>query len=289
MLSSQFLQAILDALPTPIFVKDRQGLYLGCNRAFSETLGKQLEDIAGKSVFDLWPTDLAQRYYEADEALMSSGQVQHYEAQISLPSGERRDVMFYKALLRDEQGEVAGLVGTLLDITERKTLERSLTTLAELDPLTGLLNRRAIFNLMEQLTTPHAVAVMMCDLDNFKHINDTYGHFGGDAVLREVARILRAQLRNDDRIARIGGEEFLILLQHTGKREAERVAQRLLRAVSAARIKFDLVEIQVTVSIGMAMGEAADAGIINLVRLADDRLYQAKCDGRNRIVATSHA
>ncbi|MEN3110019.1 diguanylate cyclase [Uliginosibacterium paludis] len=284
LLSPELIQDVLDALPAPVFVKDRHGLYLGCNRAFSTLVGKRPDEIAGKSVFNLWEPDLAKIYFDADEALMASGKMQQYEAQVITQSGERRDVLFYKALLSDATGSITGMVGTILDITERKTLERTLTALAEHDALTGLLNRRAIFDYMQRMSDPRPVAVLMCDLDHFKAINDAHGHFGGDEVLRTTARLLQAQLREEDRLARVGGEEFLIILHNADAGIALQVAERLLAAVSHAQIMYEGRRIDVSLSLGAAVGHAAGGAAVGLVRIADDRLYRAKREGRGRIV-----
>lgn len=114
----------------PVFFKDRAGIYRGCNLAFTTLLGLCPADVVGKSVFDLSPPDLAQVYFEADEALMSAGQDQRYESQVQTPSGQRLDVIFYKSVLRDTEGQVSGLVGTILDITERKRMEQQLAEMA---------------------------------------------------------------------------------------------------------------------------------------------------------------
>ncbi|QDF96742.1 hypothetical protein CJ010_09480 [Azoarcus sp. DD4] len=118
-----FLQTVLDAIPAPVFFKDATGRYLGCNTAFLEFLGYQADRILGKSVFDLSPQDLAARYHAQDQVLFDQPGEQVYEAQVQNVRGERRDVVFYKATFRDAQGRVAGLVGTILDITDRKRAE----------------------------------------------------------------------------------------------------------------------------------------------------------------------
>ena len=135
----------------PVFFKDRAGVYRGCNEAFTALLGRTPAEVVGKSVYDLSPPDLAQVYFEADEALMSAGENQRYESQVQAPSGERLDVIFYKTVLRDADGQVSGLVGTILDITDRKRMEQQLADMASRDPLTGLLNRRAILSHLERL------------------------------------------------------------------------------------------------------------------------------------------
>lgn len=116
--------AILDAIPAPVFYKDTQGRYLGCNHAFEEFIGTTREKVAGQSVYDLSPAHLADKYFEADNALFAEGGTQVYEARVQRADKVERDVIFYKALFSTER--VNGLVGTLLDISDRKTLETAL-------------------------------------------------------------------------------------------------------------------------------------------------------------------
>ena len=120
------LQTILDTVPAPIFYKDSAGLYLGCNTAFERYLGKSRAEVIGKSVFDLAPPDLAQIYNDADMELLRQGDTQSYETQVVFADGSRHDVLFSKAVFRREDGSPGGLVGAMLDITERKHAEESL-------------------------------------------------------------------------------------------------------------------------------------------------------------------
>lgn len=293
-LSPDLIQPVLDALPVPVFFKDRQGAYQGCNKAFSDIMGKRSDELVGMTVFDLSPHDLAQVYFDADESLMVSGGEQRYEAQIQLPSGERRDVMFYKSVLRDAYGQVTGLVGTLLDITERKALEMRLADLAQHDPLTGLLNRRAILAHLEglhkdrrQILQP--VCLMMIDVDHFKSINDQHGHAVGDEVLRTVSHSLVAQLRDSDRVGRIGGEEFLVVLGSTDLPHAQQVAERLRYELSQLTVTSANQTLRITVSIGMAQSQTHEEDWADVIGRADAGLYEAKRGGRNRVVVATQS
>jgi PAS domain S-box-containing protein len=121
-----FVQTILDTVPAPIFYKDAAGLYLGCNTAFEHYIGKSRTNVVGKSVFDLAPPDLAQIYYNADRELLHQGGTQSYETQVVFADGSRHDVLFSKAVFYREDGAANGLVGAILDITERKQAELAL-------------------------------------------------------------------------------------------------------------------------------------------------------------------
>ncbi len=117
---SYFLRMLLDAIPNPIFYKDRQGVYTGCNTAFVEFMGKSRSEIVGKTVYEVAPADLAAIYHAADLTLMEQRGTQRYESAVVYADGTRHDVVFSKATLTDEQGNVSGIVGTVMDITEQK-------------------------------------------------------------------------------------------------------------------------------------------------------------------------
>jgi len=121
-----FLQTLIDSIPNPIFYKSADGVYRGCNRAFEVMLGKTRQELVGKSVWELSPPELAARYEEKDLELFRNPGLQQYEWAVRFASGEVRDVIFYKATYEDSAGALAGLVGVVLDITERKRAERAL-------------------------------------------------------------------------------------------------------------------------------------------------------------------
>ncbi len=179
---------------------------------------------------------------------------------------------------------------------ERKVDERTrqlqeanekLEALARTDALTGLPNRHAAaerlgFEFTRFQRSGVGYAVLMIDIDFFKRVNDTQGHAGGDAVLVEVGRRIREALRASDFIARLGGEEFLVLLPMTDHAQASLVAEKIRARVAQSPAAPGLA---VTVSIGLAMADAADAGEDAAIQRADGKLYQAKAAGRNRVEA----
>ncbi|WP_239027848.1 cache domain-containing protein [Geomonas subterranea] len=119
-----FQQLLLDTIPSPIFSKDARGRYNLCNKAFQTYVGLSREQLLGRSVFDLWDRELAQKYHDMDQEIMQTPGTQIYESQVRYADGSVRDVIFHKAAVRDEDGVPGGLVGVILDITERKTVER---------------------------------------------------------------------------------------------------------------------------------------------------------------------
>ncbi len=157
---------------------------------------------------------------------------------------------------------------------------RCLSILAERDPLTDVYNRRSFDADLEHYCTQENLVLIMFDIDHFKQINDTYGHQKGDDVLRELSALIRANLREEDHFYRIGGEEFAVLTYEEDVDVARALAQRLLRAI--ARHDFSLPH-PVHISAGIA-SKAPSETPRNLYKRADEALYRAKAEGRNRIV-----
>ncbi len=129
--SLNFQSALLDAVPTAVFYKDREGRFQGCNKVFTELMGVSSEEIRGKTVQELWPGDMAETYHRKDLELMETPVRQTYEYRVKDRNGLERPVIFSKDVFRDERGEVAGLVGAFLDITERRRAEEDLKSLNE--------------------------------------------------------------------------------------------------------------------------------------------------------------
>jgi len=277
-------RASLDNIPAPIFIKNAAGVYTEGNKAFIDYLGLPREQIIGKTVHDVAPPELARIYDEADQRLLAAGTRQIYDAQVRWADGSLRDVTFYKAVFHDENGVPMGQAGAIFDITDNKRMESRLRTLAETDALTGLLNRRSFIEqaerrLLEARAAQEAVTVMLFDLDYFKQINDQQGHAAGDAVLRHISQLISQQLRADDLLARIGGDEFAIML--SGAQDGQVVAQRLPRVAASSPLGEEHGGVCCTVSLGAVVVDAARYSLDELLNLADQALYQAKREGRN--------
>ena len=348
--------AILDSIPAPVFYKDNQGKYLGCNRAFLDFLGLSKTQVIDKSVFEVMSPEVAEIFYQADQNLFRERGAQVYETRIPFADGRIHDVIFHKAIFSDKEGVDAGIVGVIIDVTERKGAEESLReseeryrtaieqsndgialvkgglhifvnqkmaeifgydrpeeiigqpvamlvhpddrervinlnrqrqkgesvpdkyefkgrrkngepiyievsaakttyqgeaislvylrditdrkraeealkTLSIKDDLTGLYNRRGFFALAEQgLKTAQRMGTEMLliygDLDNLKKINDTFGHKEGDQALMVISQILKETFRESDIIARIGGDEFVMLAMNSFETSAEKLINR---------------------------------------------------------------
>lgn len=185
-----------------------------------------------------------------------------------------------------------GRIWLFTDVTADLLMAAELRRLASSDPLTGVPNRRHFEECSAQIIAAreaqgHAVAVLMVDVDHFKKINDTHGHPVGDEVLKAVARRCREALRDRDLFARFGGEEFIALLSAPVIDEVPVAAERLRHAIAAEPITVAGVRIPVSISVGGAIGEALPGGdqplLEELVARADEALYLAKTEGRNRV------
>lgn len=168
--------------------------------------------------------------------------------------------------------------------------ERNLYRAANTDPLTGALNRRA-FNARAEQEIAHArqsgngLSVLMCDVDHFKRINDSYGHPAGDQILKELVTILRAHIRKDDLLARIGGDEFVLLLRKTDTYAVGDWGERIRAAVEQRQFVFGGERIAVTLSMGIKSARNLGGTMLDaMIHEADAALYRAKQGGRNRMV-----
>ncbi|WP_186408160.1 PAS domain S-box protein [Candidatus Accumulibacter aalborgensis] len=403
-----FLRQLIEAIPGPVFYKDRDGHYLGCNQAFLDFTGKKRGDIIGATVYDFGPRDLADRYKAADDALFQRSGSQVYEAKVRDAEGGYRDVVFHKATYGEPGEPGGGLIGVMLDITERRKMEvrlqqaatvfdssaegititspdgniiavnRAFTEItgyredevigrnprilqsgrqqpslyvamwqalrsrgrwqgelwnrrkdgqefvesltisavsdadgrvthyvgvfsdttelrrahdqldhqAHHDPLTGLPNRLLLTDrLHKALQRAHrdrtGLAVLFIDLDRFKNINDTLGHQAGDRVLCEVALRLERLMRESDTVGRLGGDEFLIVIEDiVDPTVASMIADKILTVLQASPVTVEH-EFFVGASIGISVfpqdGEDGDT----LMKNADVAMYRAKERGRN--------
>lgn len=204
---------------------------------------------------------------------------------IKLGSGSRVSVDTQHA--HDEIGSLAESANALIDAAENALAE--VQALATTDVLTGLPNRRAFMARMEDELSrikryeSSSTSIMMLDLDHFKEINDRHGHAAGDAVLRELGELIAIELRKADYAGRIGGEEFALVLPGTEGQAAAVFAERLRHKVAEKQINFGDSTLQLTVSIGVSEMRPADTRPDNSLARADQALYAAKENGRNRV------
>jgi len=281
------LHTLIDSLREQVYVKDTEGRYIVNNIAHVRILGiANPEEAAGKSDFDFYPKEVAERYHADEQEIVSSGRplVGKEERRVD-EEGNERWYSTTKVPLRDESGKVVGLVGMIRDITEHKALEEKLEHQAFHDSLTGLANRALFTDRLKQALASidrreEPIAVLFMDLDDFKIVNDSLGHEVGDRLLVEVSQRLKECVRPKDTVARLGGDEFVILLEGiTDLSGALRVVERINEALSVP-FRFEGYEVFVGTSIGIASATDAPGESEDLLRDADMALYAAKKKGK---------
>jgi diguanylate cyclase (GGDEF)-like protein/PAS domain S-box-containing protein len=409
-----FIQQLIETVPQPIFFKDAGGRYLGVNKAWEAFFGIPREQFIGKSVFELYPNnqELAKKHHAKDQELYDNPGSQSYEAAIVAADDRVHHTIYNKATFNRSDGSVAGLIGTITDvtelketeaalrhsegrfrdltelssdwyweqdadfrftqmsskiyefsldagehigktrwemplqgvtpeqweahrkllaahepfqdfvyqrldtngrpriisasgrpifdeqgkfsgyrgtgrdITEQKQIEEKIRHMAHHDALTGLPNRVLLHDRVGQAIAQaqrnrEVLALLFIDLDRFKTVNDSLGHHVGDLLLKTVAQRLEACTRGSDTIARIGGDEFVVLLGDLDQPEdARHVAQKVLDALSGPAM-IDTHELRVTPSIGICAYPHDGADVETLMRNADTAMYHAKQMGRN--------
>jgi len=285
------LVAALEAVSHGVVITDTEARIEWVNPAFETLTGYTKEEALGFRPTELVKSGLQdEEFYQNLWQTILSGGTWHGELINRRKDGSLYHEQFSIAPVRDEDGVISHFVGVKLDISERKRLEAELWEMATTDALTGLFNRRHFMaRLAEELARlqrleHHHVSVLMLDIDHFKHINDTYGHAAGDAMLKHIAALMHHELRRIDTIGRLGGEEFSIFLSGTDLTAAVIFADRLRQKIAAMPLRVDDGKtVSVTVSIGIAAMEATDTQADAVLIRADHALYRAKSSGRNRV------
>ncbi len=306
----RMMEATLQGLPMAVLVVDRDHKVVHWNRAMTALTGVEGRERVGTDrqwdpfydhkrpvLADLvleGDREAMQRYY-ADHNLKPSKLVKDgLEGEQFFPDlgGRDRHLYFLAAPIRDEDGEVIMAVETLVDLSDKRRLEEELTRLSMTDELTGLYNQRFFYATLNREVEAsrryrHSLSLLMLDLDHFKVYNDTYGHLEGDRVLSACAELVRKMVRGTDLACRYGGEEFVVLLPYTGLKRALVVAERVRAGIEALEF-FPVVpgkglhKAYITASIGVARLNRKWSPR-ELVRWADQAMYEAKHAGRNRV------
>ena len=285
------LDTIINTVPNPMFYKDANGVYVNANIAFThELLNLKREEIIGKTLYDLKgvvPKNLADIYIKQDAKLYKEKKDVTYEAKVMVKGGKIKDFRIQKNLFYSLKHELLGYVGMMYDITELKQKEKKLKYLASTDPMTKLYNRRyfidigdGIFKLAKR--DKNTLSVIMLDIDDFKKVNDTYGHDIGDKVIIGIASILHHSSRESDLACRFGGEEFILLLPKTSEKGALIRGEKLRKNVEQLDIDANGKIIHVSISVGVSQLKE-ELHLEELVKRADEALYDAKNSGKNRV------
>jgi diguanylate cyclase (GGDEF)-like protein/PAS domain S-box-containing protein len=291
--SKEFLQSLIDTIPDPIFVKDRNHRWVVLNQAYCRFIGYPLEILTCRTDYDLFPQAEADIFWQQDELVLQTHQPRENEEYFTNAHGITHLIATKRSLHKDAAGNLF-LVGSIRDITERKRREDALKQQnAELshqayhDTLTGLPNRQMFYESLHKSleiasTNQELVALLFLDLDGFKSINDTLGHNVGDLLLKTVASRLKKCLRGSDTISRLGGDEFTVILPAIpGREEAAKVAEKICAAIIQPFI-LEEHTVSVTTSIGISLYPSDGQHPEILVKNADAAMYHAKERGKNQ-------
>lgn len=280
------LRQITDNLPVLIGYLDRERRLMFANETYREWLGVDLKTALGRPMVEVVGEAVyAPRRPYVDRAL--AGQRVEFELDMATPDGARSVRTCFIPDF-DVDGSVRGLYALSTDVTAQKETQRQLQALARFDTLTGLPNRLQYGEkLPEALAraerSGHAMALMFLDVDHFKSINDSLGHAAGDAVLKEFAVRLKSCVRQTDTVARLAGDEFVVILEDLHhESEAQAIARKLLdRMAEPFRIEGRPVNVGSSIGIGYQARTIGAGGGDELLALADAALYDAKSAGRN--------
>jgi diguanylate cyclase (GGDEF)-like protein/PAS domain S-box-containing protein len=276
----RLLRAMIDQVPDYLFAKDTQSRFVVANKAVAADLGYDPEGLLGKSDLELHPAEIARDFYANEQRIIRVGEpILDHEEYVVRPNGERRWLSTSKAPLRNDDGEIVGLVGISRDITNRKLDEARVRHMAYHDQLTGLANRaRFEVELRDTIERKGRAFLLLVDLDGFKHVNDTHGHAAGDDLLRQVGERLSHLALPDGFVSRMGGDEFAIILD--ARRPLAATCEAIARGLSQS-FQLSGKTANIGASIGTApIHEAPSAS--EALRRADIALYAAKGAGRGR-------
>jgi len=278
---SWILKTLMDNTSDSIYIKDRECRLMLVSRKMAQDLGfSDPEQIHGKTDVDLFGEEFGKKTLDIDRQLMESGQPVNGQIESYInKDGETNWTSTTKLPLRNEAGEIIGLLGITREVNELKRSEIKSQWLATHDPLTGLENRVLLEeNILHFINDSNEsglkFALLFVDLNGFKKINDTFGHDVGDHILRAVARIITDNVRGMDSVSRIGGDEFTILLKDLnhgddGLRVARKIANRI-------KLSADPMAHSVTASIGISVYPDDGKDAETLIKKADFAMYFAK-------------
>jgi diguanylate cyclase (GGDEF)-like protein len=293
--TSGFAAAVIDALTSHVCVVDRDSVIVAVNRAWRDFgaenpppsdhlgVGTHYLDVCRRA--SGFGSEEAGPFARGVRAVLK-GRTELFQMEYPCPSpSDNRWFLGRVTPLRINRG---GAVISHMNITDRKTIEIELAKLAATDPLTGLPNRRYLLEMgnkeFERVRRFSARAsVVMIDLDHFKAVNDTYGHAAGDEALHQVSQACKAELRQIDIVARLGGEEFVVVLPGADEAAATIVAEGLRCAVLGTPFGSGVHPFRVTASFGVAQISGTDVTFDASLSRADMALYRAKRAGRNRV------
>lgn len=283
----KLLDVILDNVDAYIYIKDINRNFRYVNTQTAQLFRKNRDQIIGYKDFDVLPKEMADIFWESDKDVFSKNEKVCTEETIIDPKGEVKHYWSTKLpyILNNERV----LIGFSSDITEIYNMKEELKKDAITDSLTTLYNKRH-FEIIAEAEFKRSIrqnlnmSIIIFDIDHFKSVNDTYGHKVGDMILEEASKVFKSQIRDEDTLFRIGGEEFTIVSPHINSLSAIKLAERIRIAIKDTIFETDEKErISITLSFGIADKIKSDDKFENILLRADKALYKAKNSGRNKV------
>lgn len=274
--SEALYRVLVQTSPDGIALADMSGKILVCNDHFAQFTGRRsAADLLGTSAFDVFAGQDVSQVEDFSQRMLEQGALHDVELPIQHEDGSIDYASLNATVIFDEHGLPTGYIGVVRDITDRKHAEDKLRYASSHDSLTGLYNRAFFDDEMKRLETSarFPVSVLMIDVDQFKRINDMYGHATGDIVLQRTAALLKRSFRAEDIVARVGGDEFAVLLPMTDKDSAESAMRRLRENVTLESM--DGKALAIGLSVGCATALKGNT-LVRALHRADERMYGKK-------------
>ena len=277
------LKVVMETLPGMIFYKDKEGKYVYANKEFDDFYnGKGIDKLIGKTNFEIHSSkELAVKYTKEDtEVLQKKWSI---KTETILQSEDGKDIYTeaVKVPVIDKKNDVVGVVGLILDVTEKKKSEEELKRISFTDVLTDLYNRAYFEEKAKELLSEEylPVGVIMGDSNGLKLVNDTLGHDQGDELLKLIAQVLKDVCINGELIFRTGGDEYVILIPNTTDYECENIIKKIIH--QCKNYKHDLID--VSISLGSAITDNLNKSIYDALREAEDKVYRQKLLQKNSL------
>ncbi|BBM63503.1 GGDEF domain-containing protein [Vibrio alfacsensis] len=295
-----WLHAILNSLPDHVFILDEQGRYIESFGGTYHSNNFNAESYTNLYLNDVLSPQKASELLGYIDDVIRSKQPKVVKYSIALQDHllmpieelealENPEETWFEAIIQpveNPENNNNWVTWSVRNVTKTHLLEKRLKQLSETDELTGMLNRRAFLSRLDdalsaQSSRSQTLSCIMIDIDHFKEINDQVGHFSGDKVICDVAKICQSAIRSSDFIGRLGGEEFAVILTNTSAIQAYDVAERIRQSVQNTSCQVDDIEINTTVSIGVAEHDEENPTARQLMIRADKAMYYSKHTGRN--------
>ena len=280
--AKELLHTVINSTDDMIFYKDKNFKYIGCNDSFKKFVNKKESEILGKDDFDLFSKEEADIFRKQDMEILRKNELQVYEEWLEY--GEYKGLFQTKKILFiDNKSSIKGILAISRDITKLYDVQKKLKEQSYLDELTKAFNRKSYNGRIEEKIESfrrynNAFCVAMYDIDDFKNINDTYGHDVGDKVLIGITKEIQSAIRKTDFLFRIGGEEFIIIFPNSLLEEAFKVSEKI-------RIKTSMLKIidkeRITISLGISQIKREDTSESIYERI-DKLMYKSKNNGKNQ-------